>query len=66
MVNKLTRQSVFKPTKSAFYFCSFALALALALNIEIDVHPQNSPIQAHHTFAYAQLMKMQVDVLFLF
>jgi len=52
--------------KSAFYFCSIVLALNMSLNIEIDVHPENSPIQANQTFAYAQFMKMQVDGLFSF
>ena len=66
LVSKLTRQSVFKPMKSAFYFCSIVLALNMSLNIEIDVDPKNSPIQAHWTFAYTQFMKMQVDVLFSF
>jgi len=59
-------QSVFKPMKIAFYFCSFALALALALNIEIDVHPENRAVEREQVFSSLDYMKMQVDVLFSF
>ena len=66
LVSKLTRQSVFEPMKSVFYFCSFVLALNMALNIEIDVHPENRAVEREQVFPLLDYMKTQVDGLFSF
>mgnify|MGYP003150843860 CR=1 len=52
--------------KSAFYFCSFALALALALNIKIDAQAENRAIEREQVFPSLDYVKSQVDDLFSF